>query len=290
MSRWHRTRRAAVAAFRNFSLDHCTNHAAAISFFALLSIFPLILACLMLLGAVFGTDPEHIRWLAGLFARPGAEVSPKLLDSLEAAAQVRGAFVVPLGIMLLYSASQVFASLQRATRLIFRTRRKGGFVLARLRSLLLTLGTVAALVMLFAAHQGARALAAWSDPLAGRLAPFSWMTALLGRGVSVLLAFILFTSLYYLLARVRFRTRAPLLGGALVAVVWEGLKLGFGAYVASVPRFGLIYGPLATLVVFLIWIYASSCVFLLGAEFVALLNGDRRLDLTERDPGVNFPA
>jgi membrane protein len=69
----------------------------------------------------------------------------------------------------------------------------------------------------------------------------------------------------------RIETRDALLGGALGGLLFEGAKTAFGAYLRQVPTYKLVYGAFASIPVFLLWIYISWLVVLIGAVFTAVL-------------------
>jgi membrane protein len=89
--------------------------------------------------------------------------------------------------------------------------------------------------------------------------------------VPVLLSTIAFTLLYLIVPNRRVRVRHAAVGGMVAAVLFELTKRGFAVYVANFPNYRLIYGAFAAVPIFLVWIYLSWVVTLLGAIVVALL-------------------
>ena len=80
-----------------------------------------------------------------------------------------------------------------------------------------------------------------------------------------------FTLVYWLLPTRPVRLRDAAIGGLLAALLFEGLKQGFGVYLRLVPTYEVIYGALASVPVFLFWMYLVWCIALLGAEVAAAL-------------------
>jgi membrane protein len=95
--------------------------------------------------------------------------------------------------------------------------------------------------------------------------------------------------LYRMVPARRVDTRDAVAGGALAGLAFEGMKAAFGAYVRNVPTYKLVYGAFASFPIFLLWIYLSWLVLVLGAEFTAALpylrTGGVRL---KRRPGEQF--
>jgi membrane protein len=95
-------------------------------------------------------------------------------------------------------------------------------------------------------------------------------TALLA-AVPVLLSTTAFTLLYLIVPNRRIRVAHAIVGGVVAAVLFEATKRGFAVYVANFPNYRLIYGAFAAVPIFLVWVYVSWVVTLLGAIVTALL-------------------
>ncbi|MDG2286945.1 MAG: YihY family inner membrane protein, partial [Alphaproteobacteria bacterium] len=86
---------------------------------------------------------------------------------------------------------------------------------------------------------------------------------------SILLQTLLFTFLFVVIPNRRVRWRNALVGGGVSAVGFQILKIGFAWYLGNVFTYQAIYGAMAAFPIFLIWLYLSWCVMLLGATFAA---------------------
>lgn len=103
------------------------------------------------------------------------------------------------------------------------------------------------------------------------------LAALVGRPLPWLVALAAFTLVYKVVPYCPVRWRHALLGGALAAAGFEGAKTGFAWYVANVPTYRQIYGALAVLPLFMLWLYLCWLIVLFGAAIVAALTpGSRR--------------
>ncbi|MBI4699444.1 MAG: YihY/virulence factor BrkB family protein, partial [Nitrospirae bacterium] len=83
-----------------------------------------------------------------------------------------------------------------------------------------------------------------------------------------ILVFLTFTVIYVIIPRIRISWLNAFKGALLVTVMWEAAKYFFTWYVRNVTHLGTIYGSLTTFILFLVWFYYSSCIFLFGAEVV----------------------
>jgi membrane protein len=89
--------------------------------------------------------------------------------------------------------------------------------------------------------------------------------------IAVALATLVFTTLYFVLPARRVPLRSALFGGLVAALAFEGAKRGFVFYITNVPTYQRVYGAVAVLPLFLVWIFVSWIVVLFGAAFTATL-------------------
>ncbi len=94
------------------------------------------------------------------------------------------------------------------------------------------------------------------------------------------LVLLTFTAVYKIVPHVRVHTRHAFAGAMLVTVLWELAKHVFTWFVQNIAYIGTIYGSLTTFILFLLWMYYLSCIFLLGGQFVKSLGG--------RNAGINW--
>lgn len=94
---------------------------------------------------------------------------------------------------------------------------------------------------------------------------------------------IAFTLMYVLIPNCRVYTRFALIGALFAALLFELAKYGFGVYVRSVPTYQMIYGAIVAIPMFLIWIYLSWVIVLLGAQVAYCLSVFRLVDVEQRN-------
>jgi membrane protein len=254
----------------SWSDDYAPSMGAALSYYTLFSVAPLLLIVISVAGLVFGEDAargEIFEQLSGLMGAEGAAAVQGLLESLRRPAE--GLLGTLLGVlMLVIGATTVFKELQDAMDRIWRApaRPRGGlWSLARGRllsfSMILAIG-----FLLMVSLVASAALAAWGrwwGPMFG-----SWETLL--QAVNFALSFALTTSafamIYKIMPRVHIRWHDVWVGAAVTAALFTIGKTLIGLYIG---KSGVVsgFGAASSIVVLLVWVYYSAQIFLLGAEF-----------------------
>ncbi len=253
---------------------------AGVSFYALLSLPPLLYLTAALLGRVLRDDDVVERMLETLqplfpgtageslreFAHDVRTDNPLVLVALPA---------------LLWVSTTVFASLELAVNVAFQRIPRRTVVLARLKSFaLVSVGMLALLASLVAATSLAgleRSL--WK---ANMLAEGTHLAGSLSRSLIVLAPLVLFATFYKILPRGKVRWRSAGWGAWLALVLWEAARRVFGRVLVHSPALGLFSGALSAMVTVLLWVYASVALVLLGAEFAALRH--ERIESLDSEP------
>ena len=250
-----------------FGAQHLPTYAAAISFQLVISLFPLIGFITAI--AAFVVAPEVVVQRALELSEglaPGAE--NLLRDALESMAAVRGGVGIVSLVGLLWSGSNLFGALRRGLNAATGATRRRTFVQGRVLDI-----SVAFLAsLLLTASVGITALLTFlqqSEQLGGE-SPFAWLGWVL-RAIGVLVPIAIATgilgTLYHLVPAQRLGWRPALAGGLFGAVGFEIGKNAFVLYTANFGSFDAVYGPIATGVILLVWLYYSSMIFLTGAAF-----------------------
>lgn len=252
-----RVGRAVAEGFR----DHeCPVRAAAVSYYAVFSLFPLLLF-LIFLGSLPLASQSALQGLYTSLERVLPSLSTSLEPVIEQTLRARGSIGLVGAVGFIYSASAVFAALSVALNVIWGAEKRSFF-----RRRLLGLVTVLLIGVLFLVSIGLSAVGVWIRlPSRGTL---------LSQGINLLLDIIVTSALFWLVYRSfpnrRVNGRAALQGAAFGGFLWTAAKAGFGWYLTSgLPRFGLVYGSLASMIVLIIWVYLSVIILLLGAELAA---------------------
>ena len=244
---------------------------AALAYYTIFSIAPLLLIVISVAGLVFGRDAargEIFAQLSGLMGAQGAMAVQGLLEAVNKPTE--GIVATAIGIALLVvGATTVFGELQDALDRIWRAPAReqdtGLFNLLRVRlmSFSMIMGIGFLLMVSLVASAALAALGKWWSPLFG-----GWET--LAQTVNFAFSFVMvtivFAMIYKVMPRVRVQWRDVWVGAAVTALLFTIGKHLIGLYIGK-SSVASGYGAAGSLVVVLVWVYYSAQIFLLGAEF-----------------------
>jgi membrane protein len=272
--------------------DGIGHHAAALSYFAVFAMPGLLVLVVSATGLAWGEGAVRARLLAEMGAMVGEKGARVVERVLEEASSPRGSSVVgqALGIgALVLGATGFFAHLQVALNAMWRAegneRRRG--VLALVLRRLVSLGMVLALaVLLLVSLAMSAGLSAFGDRLDVWLAggTSTAVVVALEFAVTYVLVTALFAALFKSMPDVTIEWREVWVGAAVTGFLFLLGKTAIGVYIGRADP-GSAYGAAGPLVVILVWIYYSTLVLLLGAEFTqvyARLYGPRRSRWSDR--------
>ena len=250
-----------------FGTQQLPTFAAAISFQTFVSLFPLL--GFITAVAAFLIEPDELVRLVAEQSEdlaPGAEAF--LESTLPSMAAVRESVGLISLIALLWTGSNLFGALRRGLDAATGATRRRTFVQGRALDLATTMATGGLLAVSVTVTAVLTFLL--QSELLGGDSPFAWLGWLL-RWLGVLLPILFATGvfglMYHLVPAERLAWRPALVGGLVGAVGFEIGKNAFVWYTANFGSFNAIYGPIATIVLLLIWLYFSSMIFLAGAAF-----------------------
>lgn len=264
---------------RNFIGDYCFRHSAALSFYTLFSLAPMVLisahvASLFAAGVDF--EQELVQQFAALVGTQGAQGITVLLENLQNGESTRFRLFIG-GAVLLFSATNIFVQLQDAFNEIFSVRSSGtGFVkrvLDRLVSLgiILSLGLV--MILSLVIDSSVVLLQSWL------VASFPGIAVYLINLIQYLMLALLATAeiyaLLHFLPDVYLPRHYKLRGCAVIIVLLVVGKSAISWYIGT-SRFSELGGAAASVIVLMLWIYYSSLIVFLGAEVIksmALVDG-----------------
>lgn len=251
--------------------DFAPSMGAALAYYTLFSIAPLLIIAIAVAGLAFGQEAargEIVAQIQGLLGPEGASAVQGLLQSANQPARDIFAALVSV-ITLFVGATSVFAELQSDLDRIWRVpapaQENSLWLLLRTRllsfGLVLGLGFLLLVSLLLSA--GIAAFGKWSSGLFGEREVFFQA---LNFGISFASTTILFALLYKLMPRARIAWRDVWIGAAVTALLFEIGKIFIGLYLGKTSVLAG-FGAAGSLVVLLVWVYFSAQIFLLGAEF-----------------------
>ena len=251
--------------------DYAPSMGAAIAYYTIFSLAPLLLIVIAVAGLIFGADAargEIVGQLRGLIGDAGAIAVQGLLQSASRPAASAIASLVSVG-TLAFGATSIFSELQSDLDRIWRAPTTQGttglWVLVRSR--LLTFGMILAigflLLVSLVVSASLSALGKWWGPYFG-----AWERVLqaVNFAVSVAMVTVLFALIYKILPRVRVAWHDVWVGAAVTSLLFNIGKLAIGL---DLGKSGIAsgFGAAGSIVVLLVWVYYSAQIFLLGAEF-----------------------
>ena len=251
--------------------DYAPSMGAALSYYTLFSIAPLLLIVVGLAGLVFGPDAargEIFGQLRELMGDQGASAIERLLAAADRPEGGVIATVTGFAVLLL-GAMSVFGELQNALDRIWRApaRRKSAGWWNLVRSRLLSFGMILGIAFLLMVSLVVSALLSALGRLWGPMLK-EWETAahLIDLAVSFGLVTILFAMIYKLIPRVQIAWRDVWVGAGVTAGLFAAGKFLIGLYIGK-SSVASAFGAAGSLVVMMVWVYYSAQIFLLGAEF-----------------------
>ncbi len=251
--------------------DFAPSMGAALAYYTLFSLAPLLIIVIAIAGLVFGQDAargEIVAQIQGLIGRDGAIAVQGLLKSTSEPAQGFVAIVLST-IMLIVGATTVFAELQSDLDRIWRVpvpaRKMGILVLlhTRLLSFGLVLGLGFLLLVSLVIGAAIAAVGKWWD---GYFAGWEAVFQAIDFCISFAISTALFAMIYKLMPRARIAWQDVWIGAAVTALLFEIGKLLIGLYLGK-TNVASGFGAAGSLVVLLVWVYFAAQIFLLGAEF-----------------------
>ncbi len=259
--------------------DNATHLAAAIAYYAIFSLFPLFLGFLAIIGLVLNSQSLQKSFLDIVSQNmPGA--AGLVRHNVREVAGLWGALGVGSILGLIWSATGVFGAINRAMNLVWDVQEDRPFFINKLRDLGMALvvfvlfliaTSISSAIQLFASRDlGIPGQTFLRDLGLGQLAL---------RVVPWIISFGIFLIIYRFVPKRRTHLRHIWLGAAIAATLFEASKILFVWYLGRFANYTIVYGPLASAIALLLWIYISSLILIFGAEI-----GSEYQKLSHRPP------
>lgn len=251
--------------------DYAPSMGAAISYYTVFSIAPLMIIVIAVAGFVWGQEAvrgEIIGQLSDLIGQEGAAGVQALIESADKPAKGLVATIISIGVLIV-GATTVFAELQSALDRIWKAPQapQSSGLWATLRSRLLSLGFILGLgFLILVSLISSAAIAAIGSWARGILPGWETMLYIINTAFSLGVTTVLFAMIYKIMPQVKVSWRDVWVGASVTALLFELGKLLISLYIGK-SSVTSSFAAAGSLVVLLIWVYYSAQIFLLGAEF-----------------------
>ena len=258
--------------------DYAPSMGAAISYYTVFSIAPLMIIVIAVAGFVWGREAvqgEIVGQLSGMIGKQGAEGVQTLIESASQPTQGLVATAISI-VVLIVGATTVFAELQSSLDRIWQVPQapKISGIWAIVRSRLLSLGFILGLGFLLLVSlvtgAGLAALGTWIN---GLFPGWETLLVLINIVLSVTIATVLFAMIFKVMPQAKIGWRDVWTGAAVTAVLFEAGKWLISLYIGKTSVTSS-FAAAGSLVVLLVWVYYSAQIFLLGAEFTWVYAND----------------
>ena len=278
------------ATVREFGKDDVGYMAAALTYYAFFSVFPLLLLAVTLSGLFLNPEDAQLFIFNNV-----ARVAPGSISLFESVlnealkSRNNAGWLALVGLATLaFSASGAFDALDKAINRAWSSEKTPNFLAGKLSSfvMMLVVGALLVLTVLVSAILTATRQAA--SYAVGHMPGESIFWQVINTSASLAIVFLGFTLLYRFVPRCDVDFRDVWLASIMTAIAWTVAKEGFAFFVGtSFANYNAVYGTLGTVIALLTWIYISSIIVLMGAEFCS--ETARVRDLREKASGQSQP-
>ena len=274
--------------FKEFGEDKVPRLGAALAYYTIFSIGPLLLIAVAMAGIFFGQEAAQGKISAELGKVFGAEMAKSLEQMIQAAAKPKsGTIATIIGVItLMLGASGVFGQLKDALNTIWNVEKKPaggikGFIKERFLSMAMVLGIGFLLLITLVVDTAISAMGTYASKFVGGEA----VAHVLALALSFVVAVVLFAAIFRILPDLKIAWRDVWFGAGFTAILFVLGKWGLSVYLGKAAP-GSAYGAAGSLVILLIWVYWSAQILFLGAEFTqvyARTFGSLKGDTSKRD-------
>jgi membrane protein len=280
-------------AFKRFQKDQMGDHAAALTYYSLLSLFPALLFGVAALGFFGGsgliTDAADYLLKAGA-PRETVDAVTKALESAQSQRSTAATALIVALATSLYGASGAFGAVGRALNVVWRVEEGRNFIRKKVHDVAWTTALLVLVLITFVLIFVGGSVA--QDLLGkiglGNLVGDAWLIA--RWPAALLITMLIYAIVYHAAPNVevpRFQFISP---GAVIGVVaWIVASGGFFYYVSHFSSYSATYGAFAAVVILLIWLWLTNMVLLMGAELNAAIDLRRAPELPRTYDGPSLP-
>lgn len=257
------------AAAKGFIKKDCFNLAAAISFYSVLSALPFLFLAVYIFSIVLGSSGEFMHDVSLLLKQIRPHLSGFFLEEFKNIARHSSSLGWFGFGVLLWSATLVFHSVERAFDEIFENHKRRSFIHSVFCSLIMIPMMGALLFFAVVIIAILKAMSHFQLEIVGT----SFLTFLIveigiGRVVPVLLMIVSFTTIYKFVPAAKVPLKQALIGGVIGTILWETAMRTFISFALTTKTYGAIFGSFKTAIILLLSLYYSACVLLFCGEII----------------------
>ncbi|GEN57023.1 putative ribonuclease-like protein YfkH [Halolactibacillus alkaliphilus] len=254
--------------FKNFTEDEVTSLAAQMAYFFLLSLFPLLIFLVTLVG-YFPIDTASI--LSGLSDFIPSDAMTLIETNLEQVIDSSGGGLLSIGIIgTLWSASNGINAIMRSLNKAYDVEENRSFIVGRLIAILLLISMLVLILVALLLPVFGRALGVYVFSFFGASEAFIDVWNMLRWVISSSIFFIVFLYLYRLAPNAKVYIRDILYGALFATLGFQLASFGFSFYVNNFGNYSATYGSLGGIIIMMFWFYITGIVIITGGEINAL--------------------
>jgi membrane protein len=258
--------------FSQWRQDQASVMAAALAYYTVFSLAPLLIIVIAIAGAVFGEQAakgELVMQMQGLIGKDGAQLIQTAIENASQLDPSQGPIPTLINIILLLSgASVIFGQLQQSLNRIWKVEPKpGNGIIDFVRQRLLSFSMVLVIAFLLLVSLVISTILVISGNYLRDLVPgFTYLWHLLNFFVSLGIVTLLFAMMFKILPDAKIAWKDVWMGAALTALLFDIGKFLLGLYLGK-TSLASAYGAAGSLVIILTWVFYSAQILFLGAEF-----------------------
>lgn len=260
-------------AVSSFLDDDASSMGAALSYYTVFSLAPILLIVLSVAGLVFGEEAARGALFGELAKLMGSDAARAAQDMMASTSKPsHGVLGTVVGvIVMLVGATTVFAQLQNSLDRIWRApKREGGGLWNLLRTRFLSFGMILGIAFLLivslVVSTAVSAIGKWWGPAFGG---FELLSHALTFVFGLIVTTLMFAAIYKVMPRVPVRWRDVWIGAAVTALLFGVGRYLIGLYLGK-SSVASGYGAAGSIIIIFLWVYYSAQIFLMGAEFTAV--------------------
>src|SRR4030043_2441783 len=261
-------------ALRKFNDDNGFFLSSGITFNILINLIPFIMLLLGLVGTYLYNDQEVLNHIRAYLTNVAPALDPKIMGSFTDLIENRQIVGILGFVGLLWISTWVFSSLRIALNMVFRVEKSRGMLRGIGIDLLMILLVGILLLVSMILSSVVTFLQGYQGRIPVAIGPtIQWILKYL---LPFFLTYCMFFLIYKIIPNKRVHFKSALQSALFTGLLWELAKHLFAWYVVHLAEYSFFYGSLSTLVIFVLWVYYSSTILVVGGEFAYFLEEDRQ--------------